>query len=363
MSTTSTAHDEARSARGEGVVQVLIMLAIGGAAGAASFTHVHIVAASHGQGGWLAWADAVVLELMSIASGLEIRHRHRCRRSVGFPVAVLVCAVALSLAAQVLDAEPSPIGWVAAALPALGFLVMVKIALGRAPAGTVGEAHRVPSPVRDDHQSRSYHSGASRTRTVIVPDELMPSRTAPVTRTNGDGNASALFDGMSQHTGQEWVVPTSSQQSSTLGPDGFAGVNLGMTAAEALATRKLDVMSTLAKPPSEPCLHADFHGSESPTVYLSTQHNAVVAIHAGPRVATPEGLRWGTTFAEFMRLYPNYQEERPYLFNAPVPGNPDVRYVVEVGRLEGEPLKVNNLILMSWPRGACLDWMFEPLSS
>src|SRR3954471_606393 len=38
-------------------------------AGAGSFTHVHDVAAAHGQAGWLAWADAVVLELMSIAPG------------------------------------------------------------------------------------------------------------------------------------------------------------------------------------------------------------------------------------------------------------------------------------------------------
>src|SRR4051794_15553267 len=53
----------------EGVLQVVIMLAIGTAAGAGSFTHVHDVAAAHGQAGWLAWADAVVLELMSIASG------------------------------------------------------------------------------------------------------------------------------------------------------------------------------------------------------------------------------------------------------------------------------------------------------
>ncbi len=35
----------------EAVVQVVIMLAIGAAAGAASFTHVHAVAAAHGQGG------------------------------------------------------------------------------------------------------------------------------------------------------------------------------------------------------------------------------------------------------------------------------------------------------------------------
>jgi hypothetical protein len=36
----------------------------------------------------------------------------------------------LSLAAQVVEAEPSVIGWIAAALPAAGFLAMVKIALG-----------------------------------------------------------------------------------------------------------------------------------------------------------------------------------------------------------------------------------------
>jgi peptidoglycan/LPS O-acetylase OafA/YrhL len=105
------------------------MLAIGTAAGAASFTHVHNVAASHGQPGWLAWADAIVLELMSIASGLELRRRRREHTSPRFPAVVLGCAVVLSLAAQVAEAEPSPIGWTAAAIPALGFLVMVKVAL------------------------------------------------------------------------------------------------------------------------------------------------------------------------------------------------------------------------------------------
>jgi hypothetical protein len=40
-----------RSAVVERWVQVLIMLAIGGAAGAGSFRHVHDVAAAHGQAG------------------------------------------------------------------------------------------------------------------------------------------------------------------------------------------------------------------------------------------------------------------------------------------------------------------------
>ncbi len=132
MTTPPTKSDPStRTTRVEGTVQIIIMLAIGGAAGAASFTHVHNVATAHGQGGWLAWADAVVLELMSGASGLEIRRRKRQHKSVRFPAVVLVCAVTLSIAAQVVEAERSVIGWLAAALPALGFLVMVKIALGR----------------------------------------------------------------------------------------------------------------------------------------------------------------------------------------------------------------------------------------
>ncbi len=93
--------------RAEGVVQVVILLTIGGMAGAASFTHVHNVAAAHGQPGWLAWADAVVLELVSIATGLEIRRRHRAGQAAGFVLAVLVGAVALSLSAQVVEAERS----------------------------------------------------------------------------------------------------------------------------------------------------------------------------------------------------------------------------------------------------------------
>src|SRR4051794_33301180 len=86
-----------RSAVMERWVQVLIMLAIGGAAGAGSFRHVHDVAAAHGQAGWLAWADAVVLELMSVASGLELRRRKRGHESTRFPAVVMAVSVVVSL--------------------------------------------------------------------------------------------------------------------------------------------------------------------------------------------------------------------------------------------------------------------------
>jgi hypothetical protein len=150
----------------EGIAQVSIMLMIGLAAGAGSFTHVHDVAQAHGQEGWLAWADAVVLELMSIAAGLELRRRKRAGISVAFPAAVLTVAVVLSLGAQVVDAEPSPLGWIAAAIPALGFLVMVKIALANtghsvASTGRIDSACRCAGtprgsrPTADEGQSKS----------------------------------------------------------------------------------------------------------------------------------------------------------------------------------------------------------------
>ncbi|WP_281900095.1 DUF2637 domain-containing protein [Micromonospora humidisoli] len=157
------------------------MLAIGGAAGAASFTHVHNVAAAHGQPGWLAWADAIVLELMSIASGLELRRRKRAQVSAVFPAAVLACAVTLSLAAQVVEAEASPIGWIAAAVPALGFLVMVKIALGY--------TNTPPQPAPTETHPSTVEA-ADQPTTTTAPSEFVEDRsdgrsTPPAADQNG----------------------------------------------------------------------------------------------------------------------------------------------------------------------------------
>lgn len=122
-----------RAARLESIVQVVILLIMGGTAGAASFTHIHDLTVANGQPGWIGWANAVVVELMSIASGLELRRRKRTGQSTGFVYAVLFAAVVVSLAAQVARAKPSVWGWIVAALPALAFLAIVKIVLTRTP--------------------------------------------------------------------------------------------------------------------------------------------------------------------------------------------------------------------------------------
>lgn len=133
-----------RTDRAESAVQVALMLAVGGVAAAASWAHVVSLAASHGQPGWLAIADAAVIETTALSAGLEVRRRRRSGRAPTFVLVALVVAVVLSLAAQVAEAERSVWGWVLAAVPALGFLVLVKIALGRTPADTDPMCHPLP---------------------------------------------------------------------------------------------------------------------------------------------------------------------------------------------------------------------------
>lgn len=131
MSDTNPHHSCPKAERVEGWVQALILVVMGGMAGAASFTHVHDLTVEHGQPSWFGWVNAVVVELTSIAAGLEIRRRRRSGQPVAVIVAVLVVAVGMSLAAQVALAQPSVWGWIVAALPALGFLTSIKIVLAR----------------------------------------------------------------------------------------------------------------------------------------------------------------------------------------------------------------------------------------
>ncbi|GAB7047575.1 DUF2637 domain-containing protein [Catenuloplanes indicus] len=122
----------------ESAARLLILLAIGGMAGAAAFTHVHDLTVAHGQPDWIGWANAVAIELMAIYLGLEIRARRRAGRKVGFVAVLLIGFALLSLAAQVAEAELSVWGWIVAAVPSLAFLALVKVVLSSAPALAAG---------------------------------------------------------------------------------------------------------------------------------------------------------------------------------------------------------------------------------
>ncbi|MFF4876994.1 hypothetical protein [Micromonospora sp. NPDC000668] len=120
----------------EGMVLVLILIAVGGSAGAASFTHVHDWTMANSPAntpGWFGWANAVISELVPIAALLTIRRRRRAGAPIGYPMVLLIAAAGLSLAAQLAVAKPGPSGWLLSAVPALAFMALVKLVLAPAP--------------------------------------------------------------------------------------------------------------------------------------------------------------------------------------------------------------------------------------
>ncbi|MFI7646706.1 DUF2637 domain-containing protein [Micromonospora sp. NPDC049460] len=140
----------ANADRVEGVVLVLIVLTVGGLAGAASFTHVHdwtMANSPAGTGDWFGWANAAISELLPLAALLTIRRRRRTGGPIGYPMFLLVCAVALSLSAQLAVAKPGVSGWLLSAVPALAFLGLSKLVFSTAPTAA---ALPVDKPVDTD---------------------------------------------------------------------------------------------------------------------------------------------------------------------------------------------------------------------
>jgi hypothetical protein len=160
--------------RFEGVMLVLILLAIGGAAAAASFTHIHdwtVANSPAGTGDWFGWANAVISDLVPLGVGLEVRRRRRHNLRIGaYPITVILCAAALSLAGQLAMARASITGWLLAAVPALGFLSLTKLVLSRpmAPVAAPTPTPRSPQSAMDVMPvEATLHSAAA-------PDELIP---------------------------------------------------------------------------------------------------------------------------------------------------------------------------------------------
>jgi hypothetical protein len=172
-----------KTERLEALVQVFILIAIAGMAGAASFTHVHnwtMSNAPHGTGSWFGWANAVISELTPTAAGIEIRRRKRRDRHarVAYPMAILVAAAILSLSAQVAEARPTIGGWISSAVPALAFLALTKLVLSR----NSGNAKEETSCAQDQPGHLNQAGEPSFTTTgMTTPDgpESLSAATAP----------------------------------------------------------------------------------------------------------------------------------------------------------------------------------------
>nr|WP_062341828.1 DUF2637 domain-containing protein [Herbidospora sakaeratensis] len=124
-----------------GPVLVLALIA-----GIGSFTHIRDTATEHGQHGWMAWAVAICIDLTCVMAARERQRDKKTGRPrrgwTSWPTLVLIGGIALSLAANLNQAEPTAWGWLTAATPAGAFLIAVSMLERR-----VGEPRPEPSPV------------------------------------------------------------------------------------------------------------------------------------------------------------------------------------------------------------------------
>jgi hypothetical protein len=162
-----------RSARLEGLALAAMLVTVAVFAGAASFTHVKdwtLANSPAGTGEWFGWANAVISELLPTAAALDIRRRRRTGQPIGYPMAVLVAAVALSLAAQLAVAKPGPSGWLLSAVPALAFLALTKLVLTGRPANPAPATTPAAVPVdRGDQADTDPARPATPTALVPIP--------------------------------------------------------------------------------------------------------------------------------------------------------------------------------------------------
>lgn len=170
-------------AQAEGTVRIVVTIVVGLIGAAAGFSHTHQAAWDSGQHGWFAWADAVVIELAALVAGLKVR---ATRGRSWFPLVIMVGAFVAQMAAQVAEAPHTVAGWLFAATPALGFLIVVKLVLMGDSAPDQAESTKSVTSVRPDVQTPEFPPvSAHATRTdepvaIEPPKPPMPaSSTAP----------------------------------------------------------------------------------------------------------------------------------------------------------------------------------------
>jgi hypothetical protein len=163
-----------RTDRLESVVLVVILVTVAIASGWASFTHVHDWTMRHAPAGTpdaFGWVNAVISELVPVAAFLVIRRRRRTGDPIGYPLTLLIAAAALSLAAQLAVAQPSPSGWLLSAVPALAFMGLVKLVLTTPPTATPTAVEALPDSTDDapaaDHPATSPQP--VKQTTAVVP--------------------------------------------------------------------------------------------------------------------------------------------------------------------------------------------------
>jgi hypothetical protein len=189
-----------RADRAESVTLAGILVTVAVSAGWASFTHVHDWTMRHAPTGTpdaFGWVNAVISELVPVAAFLTIRRCRRAGASIGYPLALLIAAASLSLAAQLAVAQPSPSGWLLSAVPALAFMALVKLVFASpasakpaTPTPSIADIASAPSTsdVSSTHHEQATTAAPAATSTPatpVRPAAVVPMSADAFTRLNG----------------------------------------------------------------------------------------------------------------------------------------------------------------------------------
>jgi hypothetical protein len=129
-----------------------------------------------------------------------------------------------------------------------------------------------------------------------------------------------------------------------LGPDGFGGLRLGMTKAQARATGLVTGLSAddagaCGGPGDGHLVGADPSGDHTlhGRLFFSSRSNRLVAMYAFPGVTTVEGLALGDTYDQVRAAYPDWESMSGLGENqtngrgwADVPGNPEAHFRISI---------------------------------
>jgi hypothetical protein len=167
-----------QTGRAERALGAALPAVLAGGVFAVAFAHVHDVARWARQPDWAAWLIAVSVELMAVASVIEIRHRHRAHAGVGWPVLTLLAGIGMSGAANLAAAGPGaltgdPGAWtrVMALWPVAAFALVAGLKATRPTRATPAAGTDRASPVPTGHT----RAGGTADR----PDRSRPPGGAP----------------------------------------------------------------------------------------------------------------------------------------------------------------------------------------
>ncbi|MEH0973969.1 hypothetical protein V6U77_22845 [Micromonospora sp. CPCC 205546] len=192
--------DKSHDQEGSGLIENLLTAAVGFAAAALSFTHIHTFVMHNSPAltpWWFGWTTAIISEIVPIAAMMRDKRNKRIGAESKLPMSLFFAAVLFSLIANVAVAVQTPAGWLVSVFPAAMFLLLGKMVFfpAKKKALPIADAHElpihkaesevIPVPVEPAPPAMQWPTVPIGTRTlpivpITAPVAAVPTEAVPV---------------------------------------------------------------------------------------------------------------------------------------------------------------------------------------